>query len=192
MQKHRERGMTLIELLIGIALLVIVIAIGVPGMQGTINGGRLSSATNELASAIQLARAEALKRNRSVVLCRSDSLTACASDNVWNGWLVFVDTNGDGTVGAGEEIIKTGTFTAPLTVRASNGISSRANLITFLPNGMARGADESALLTASLSVCTPSTQPPNNVRDVLIAFGGRITVRSRNTAGDCSAAPADS
>jgi hypothetical protein len=29
------------------------------------------------------------------------------------------------------------------------------------------------------------------VRDVLIAFGGRTSVRSRDTGGTCGAAPAD-
>ncbi len=60
-----------------------------------------------------------------------------------------------------------------------------------MPNGTARGADEMALLNASLSVCAPFTQPTTNVRDVLIAFGSRTSVRSRETAGVCTAAPAD-
>lgn len=192
MHKRSARGLTLIELMMTVALLVIVIAIGVPGMQGAINGGRLSSAANELSAAVLLARAEAIKRNVTVVLCRSENLTACASDDQWNGWLIFADTDGDGVVDAGENVIKTGTIGAPLVMRASAAISSRGNLVSFLPSGMARGADEMALLNASLSVCSPSTQPATNVRDVLIAFGGRTTVRSRETGGSCTGTPADS
>jgi type IV fimbrial biogenesis protein FimT len=190
--KGGVRGLTLIELMITIALLVIVIAIGVPSFQSVIASTRLSSAANEVTGAVHLARSEAIRRNRSVVLCRSVTLAACASADVWDGWIVFTDTNGDGTVSAGEEIIKTGTITAPLVLRASAGISSRANAITFLPNGMARGADEQALLNANLSLCVPATQPAANVRDVLIAFGGRTNVRSRSTSGVCTATPADS
>ena len=72
MHKRNVRGMTLIELMITISLLAIVIAIGLPSFTGAINGSRLSSAANELSSALQVARAEAVRRNRSVVLCRSD------------------------------------------------------------------------------------------------------------------------
>ena len=118
MHKRLVRGLTLIELMITVALLVIVLAIGVPSFQGAINSSRLTAAANELSAAVQLARAEAIKRNRSVVLCRSATLAACAADDTWPGWLVFADGNGNGAVDAGEEIIKTGTVEAPLVVRA--------------------------------------------------------------------------
>jgi type IV fimbrial biogenesis protein FimT len=192
MYKLCARGLTLIELMVTIAVLAIVLAIGVPSLQGVVNGSRLSSAANELTSALHLARSEAIKRNRTVVLCRSENLTSCADDAQWNGWIVFADNDGDGVVDAGEDIIVTGTIDAPLVMRASPGISDRNQMVTFLPNGAARGADQMALLNASVSVCAPSTQPPANVRDVLIAFGGRTSVRSRDTAGVCTAAPADS
>lgn len=186
-----RRGFTLIELLIGLVVLVVVISIGIPGMQGLINTGRLSAAANELSAAIQLARTEALRRNRSVILCRSDDLAACADGTTWSGWLVFVDTDNDGTVDVGEEVIKTGAIDAPLVMLASNAISSRGQIVTFLPSGLARGADEDALLNAALSVCAPSTAPTDNVRDVLVSFGSRTSVRSRQTAGVCSSAPSD-
>ena len=195
MQRTMSRvrhGFTLIELMISLVVLVVLIAIGIPGMQGLINTGRLSSAANEISAAVQLARTEALRRNRSVVLCRSDTLAACADGAVWDGWLVFVDTNNNGTVDAGEDIIRTGSVGTLLVMRASNAISSRDQLLTFLPSGLARGADEDALLTAALSVCAPSTEPAANVRDVLISFGSRTSVRGRQTAGVCTSAPPDS
>jgi type IV fimbrial biogenesis protein FimT len=192
MKKRCARGLTLIELMVAIAVLATVLAIGVPSLQGAMNNSRLSSAANELTSAVHLGRAEAIKRNRTVVLCRSETLTSCADDVQWNAWLVFVDTNANGVVDGGEEIIKSGTVGAPLVMRASPAISSRSQMITFTPAGTARGADEMALLNASLSVCAPFAQPTTNVRDVLIAFGGRTSVRSRETAGVCTAAPADS
>lgn len=186
------RGFTLIELMIGLVVLVIVIAIGLPGMQGLINSGRLSAATNELSAAVQLTRVEALRRNRSVVLCRSATLAACAAGDTWPGWLVFVDANNNGAVDTGEEIIKTGMIDAPVVVRASDAISGRNDIVAFLPNGLARGADEAALLNATLMVCVPTDPPTANVRDVQLAFGSRVGVVSRQTAGDCSSAPSDS
>lgn len=187
-----KRGFTLIELMIGLAVLVVLITIGVPGMQGMVHASRLSSAANEVSGAVQVARAEALRRNRSVLLCRSDDLASCASGDVWSGWLVFVDADNDGVVDAGEEVLKTGRIDAPLVMRASSAISSRSHVVGFRPNGLARGANEDALLNATLSVCAAATNPADNVRDVQISFGSRTSVRARQTAGDCSTAPGDS
>jgi len=187
-----RHGFTLIELMIGLVVLVVLITLGVPGMQGMIHSSRLSSAANEVSGAVQVARAEALRRNRSVLLCRSDDLASCASGDVWNGWLVFVDADNDGVVDSGEEVLKTGSIDAPLVLRASNAISSRGHIVGFRPNGLARGANEEALLNATLAVCAPASNPADNARDVQISFGSRTSVRSRQTAGDCSAAPGDS
>ena len=187
-----KRGFTLIELMIGLVVLVVLIAIGVPGMQGMVHASRLSSAANEISGAVQVARVEALRRNRSVLLCRSDDLASCASGDVWSGWLVFVDTDNDGVVDGGEEVIKTGSIDAPLVMRASSAISSRSHVVGFRPNGLARGANEEALLNAALSVCAPAANPADNVRDVQISFGSRTSVRMRQTGGDCSAAPGNS
>ena len=46
MHKRLVRGLTLIELMITVALLVIVLAIGVPSFQGAINSSRLTAAAN--------------------------------------------------------------------------------------------------------------------------------------------------
>lgn len=192
MHNRQPRGFTLIELLVTISVLVIVIAIGVPSFQSAINGTRLSSGANELSAALQVARAEAVRRNRSVVMCRSDALTACDDGGAWSGWVVFEDTNADGVLDAGEEIIKTGTIAAPIVLLASPAVSTRAQIISFLPSGNARGTDESALLNATLSVCTPYAEPAENVRDVQIAFGSRTSVRSRSSSGVCTSAPNDS
>ena len=183
-------GMTMIELLVVMAILVIVLAIGVPSFSGVANSSRLSSSVNELTAAVQLARAEALRRNRNVVLCRSTDMLTCTGGTGWTAWMVFVDTNNDGQASAGEEVIKAGRIDAPLVLLASPALASLNDRITFMAGGLARGADDSVLLNASLAVCVVSNQPTLNTRDLSIAFGGRTSVRSRNGAGACSA-PAD-
>jgi len=191
MNKPHLRGVTLIELMVAISVLVILTAVGVPNFESALNNTRLSSSANELGGAVQLARAESIRRNRSVVLCRSETLAACAAGNEWSAWIVFVDTNGDGAVSAGEEILKTGAISAPLVMRASAAISSRGHIVSFMPNGIARAADESALLNAALAICVASTHPTQNARELLIAFGGRTTVRAVATGGTCDTAPSD-
>jgi type IV fimbrial biogenesis protein FimT len=188
---RHQRGLTLIELMVAMAILVIVLSIGLPSFDGIANSSRLSSTTNELSGALQLARAESVRRNRNVVLCRSDDMATCASGAVWRGWIVFVDANGDDQANGGEEVVRTGTLPASPEIRASAAISSRSDRVTFLSTGIARADDVRALLNATLAVCVASTRPPENTREINIAFGSRTTVRAKSTGGACSQ-PADS
>lgn len=62
----RERGLTLIELLITIIVLAIVAAYGVPNMTGFFEKQRVSGAAHSFLSDIQFARAESIKQNKAV------------------------------------------------------------------------------------------------------------------------------
>jgi type IV fimbrial biogenesis protein FimT len=191
MRCRQNNGFTLVELLVTMSILVVALAVGVPSFEGVANGSRLSTATGELSAAIQLARGEAVRRNRNVVLCRTENMTSCAAGTVWNGWLIFVDTDADDQVDTGEELVRVATLSEGIGVRASPAIASRNDRVTFLPNGVARAADERALLTATLGLCVSATRPADNQREVSIAYGSRTNVRSKNGAGACTQ-PADS
>ena len=56
-----------------------------------IRNNQLSAGTNELVSALILARSEALKRSQNVSVCASTSQTSCSGSDFATGWLVFVD-----------------------------------------------------------------------------------------------------
>lgn len=186
MKLQPSRGLTLIELMMVIAIAAILLAVAAPSFQQALNSNRLGSAANELASAINLARAEAVRHNRRAVLCRSTDGSACNSGaSTWGGWIVFVDSNADGTRNAGEPLIKSGTFAAPLVVKSSANIAAVGESITFRADGTARGDDNVTLLTGTLAVCMATSLPAENVRDLSLAFGSRTAVRRRNGAGAC-------
>jgi type IV fimbrial biogenesis protein FimT len=96
--RQRWRGFTLIELMVTVALVAIVLAIGVPSFQTTIRNNRLSSYANEFLSALNLARTEAIRRRQPVVLCKSADGSFCQTDGKnWEiGWIVFVDSDPSG------------------------------------------------------------------------------------------------
>lgn len=74
-------GLTLIELLITMLIVIILIAIGIPSYQKFIQTERFAVATNNLYQAYRFARSEAIKK--------SSPMTLLASDGVWgNGWHV--------------------------------------------------------------------------------------------------------
>ena len=182
---RRARGLTLI---VGAVLL----AMAAPSFQQALGKNRLSSAASEVTGAVQLARAEAIRNNRRVTLCRSEDGSACsASSSTWPGWILFVDTDSDGVRDSNEPVIKAGTFDSPLRALSSANLTAAGERITFRGDGTARASNGQSLLTGTLSVCLPASEPADNVRDVSLAFGSRTAVRRRNAAGACNT-PGDS
>lgn len=90
-----ETGFTLLELLVAIAVLAILLGVGVPGFFEIINNNRVTTQTNELVSALNYARSEAVKRGDPVSVCSSADGSTCAASTDWsNGWIVFTDSAG--------------------------------------------------------------------------------------------------
>lgn len=64
----RERGFTLTELMIGLAVMAVLVSVTVPSLSGIFNRMRLTGVANELAADLQYARTEAVRRRAGVVL----------------------------------------------------------------------------------------------------------------------------
>lgn len=87
---NNQRGFTLIELMVTITVLAVLLGIGIPSFRSMIENNRIAAASNDLVSALQLARSEAIKRGIPVVLCASSDQSSCstATSPVWiNGWV---------------------------------------------------------------------------------------------------------
>lgn len=91
-----NKGFTLVELMVVIAIVAIISAIAIPSLSAFISSTRFSAQANDLVAAVSYARSEAVKRNGTVSLCPSTDGAACASGSNWSGgWLVKL---ADGTV----------------------------------------------------------------------------------------------
>lgn len=120
-------GFTLIELMVVVALAAIMMTLAVPSFQNMIANNRITSHTNELVMAINMARSEAVKRNVRVILCRSAdpaaSTPSCGgSANDWTtGWLLFASGDANKTYQEGvDTLIRVGEA-------ARTGIQIRTN-----------------------------------------------------------------
>lgn len=71
---RHARGVTLIELLIGLTILGILLMLAMPSYSTWIQNTKIRAATESLQAGLQLARAEGVRRNAQVELVLTDSL----------------------------------------------------------------------------------------------------------------------
>ncbi|MCL2308099.1 MAG: GspH/FimT family pseudopilin [Proteobacteria bacterium] len=94
--KARNRGFTLIELMVTLSVLAILLAIAAPSFSELIMNNRLATAVNEVQSALNFARAEAVTRRQSVTVCISSDGASCSTTGHWqDGLLVYTAVAGD-------------------------------------------------------------------------------------------------
>jgi type IV fimbrial biogenesis protein FimT len=130
-----ERGFTLIELMMVLVLVAILLGIGGPSFQASLQRNRMLSTVNDMAAALSFARAEAVIRTQPVAMCPTTDSAACAGTSWETGYLVFVD-NGEGggtalngALDGGEELLRIGDAApAGVTVRTVN-FPSAANIV---------------------------------------------------------------
>lgn len=189
---RRTAGFSLIEAMVTVAVSAILLAIAAPSFSDFINTSRLAAQSNDIISALNLARNETLRLGRGVVFCRSRApFTTCIGGaGGWEGWLVFVDANGNLQRDAGEAVLRTGPIDpSALTVRASSALVGVDNRVPFRPDGFARVPGATTPLTAALGICKADTGLADNARTLFLAAGSRI-VLVKGTSTGC-AAPAD-
>ena len=88
------------ELMILIAVIGIVSAVGVPSFKAMLVTSEVVDTTNELMITLKRARSEAISRGRDVTVCSSTDGQTCSgvAGNWINGWLIYDDANGNGAV----------------------------------------------------------------------------------------------
>jgi type IV fimbrial biogenesis protein FimT len=82
--KKRQAGLTLIELLIGMVVMAVLLAIAVPSFQTLRHQNTVRSAGMVIYADLQLARSEAIKRNKDITVCFSGSGTTSWSYQIKN------------------------------------------------------------------------------------------------------------
>lgn len=132
MHRNRASGFSLIELMITIAIVAILLAVAFPSFEGSLRNNRVASASNELIASFSLARSEGLRNPEGAVICTSADGATCGGD--WNdGWIVWIDANGDGAPGgANDRILRHVQGRDRLAISATSpGGAAAANRIVF-------------------------------------------------------------
>jgi type IV fimbrial biogenesis protein FimT len=192
-------GFTLIELMITLFIVGILLAVGVPSLKTFMQSNMLVASTNELLSALHVARSEAIKLNTRVSICDSSNGTSCGLTGDWsNGWIVFVDAGGN-LAGTGLPCTAANTDCLlrvhdaisddQLSISGVDANSAAITSFTFTARGMPKntaGISESG----TFSIC--SFDDGNNVigsRAVVLSLSGRVRVSDNPAVISCPANP---
>ena len=161
---NKYRGFTLIELMITLAIAVILLTVGIPSFSEIIKNNRLTTEINELVTSLNLGRTESIKRGIDVTICKSNTGTSCAG-NWENGWIVFVDNDDDGSVDAGETILRVHDDLA-----AGDTLAFPRNRISYSAQGFAVG------FTGTFVLC--DDRGSSEGKGLIVSNTGRIRTAS--------------
>ena len=151
-------GLTLIELMVTIAILVVTMAAAVPQFAQWGRSTRVTTQATDIQTALTYARSESLSRGVRVTVCRSTdpraARPACSALGTWaDGWLIFVDNvqlagNVAGVVDGVDTVLRIGD------TATSSAITLAGNLgawVAFTPQGLVRAPAGAA--SGSFRVC---------------------------------------
>ncbi len=103
-RRCRSAGFSLLELLTVIGIVGIVAAIGFTGFQSWTRFSQVTDTSQSLKTAVNYARAEAIKHGGRVKVCGSTDQLTCAASFA-TGWLVYFDIDNDANLTAADELL---------------------------------------------------------------------------------------
>ena len=190
-------GFTLVELLVGMALVGVLIALGAPSMSNYLQNSKIANATSGYYSAIQTARTEAIRRNVLTEFVLTDApFSSMAPASAARSWAVRASyTSGFVRVDAKDAGEGEGNRATP-----TLAITGSASPITFdgtiAFNGF--GATLPAGASYSLDIKNPAAGVCKNdggtirCRRIIVSPGGQIAAcdpAAAASAGDSRACP---
>lgn len=119
-----QLGFSLVELVLSMAVLLIITTLAVPVILRSIQSYQLNSTSSQLSGMLKFAKFEAIRQNTPV---------SCQIKQQGANWVVWVDSNGDGTpnsnepqmiISAGNTLLPSGSVPSPNTIKSTLGAAS--------------------------------------------------------------------
>ncbi|WP_444920977.1 GspH/FimT family pseudopilin [Microbulbifer sp. CnH-101-G] len=171
--KHyfRQRGFTLVELMVTLMVMAILVSIAMPSFTNSINNNRSIALSEEFIGALSYARSEAVKRGAAVSICASTDGASCTAADTWSqGWIVFVDVAVDDNtippnVGA---VLRSWEADENAVITVEQGAAT--NFIRYTSLGTL-GRFNQTTINSKVSGCTT-----NSARTIMVSGSGIATV----------------
>ena len=174
-RKQKQIGMTLLELMVVLAIAGILATVAIPSFQTAMKNNTVAAYRDAFATAIKIARSEAINTQSFVTICPSNNQTGC-SGNWANGWIVFADINGSGARDiANERLIDVNNGST--NIRVTNGAAR--TVITFAATGLNVGNAE------TISFCDSDNMSGIDGRSIILSITGSMTYSADALLAGC-------
>lgn len=172
-------GFSMIELMVTVAIVAVLAAVALPSFEGVLRSNRVATYTNQLVASLMLARSEATRNPNGAALCTSTNGTTCSGG--WNdGWIVWIDLDGDGTPDAGERVVRYTQGDPKLALTATAAPAAGGALrVRFDARGRTVGAAQTYVIALQPYDCTTGD---NLLRSLNVSATGQV----RTTYGNCT------
>jgi type IV fimbrial biogenesis protein FimT len=166
---ERSSGYTLMELMVTVSIAGILLGVAIPSFTPIIYSNRLTAYANELVTALNLARSEAVKRGVSVTVRKVDTNSCTKTGANWkDGWDVFIDINNDGNCDTGDVLIRT---YAPLQSSYTLQGNNFSNYIRYTSSGQSNTNGSFVICDNSDGYNVPEA---NTSRLIIVNTVGRV------------------
>jgi len=182
----RSCGFTLIELVIVMAVMALLFFVGLPGMTTWIQNMQIRTSAEGLQAGLQLARAEALRRNTPVRFQLVDTLTsACVLSSAGTSWIVSInDPTGLCDAAEIDPSVPLAGQPAPLAIQKRSGAEATPNAVvaaaggatTLTFNGLGRATGPTPITQIAVTNSGGPCQPAGRMRclQLNISSGGQV------------------
>jgi type IV fimbrial biogenesis protein FimT len=165
-------GMTLVELLIGVTIMGIILIMGIPSFKSWVQNAHIRTATEAIQNGLELARAEAVRRNTLVRFQLTSTVdNTCALTKTGKNWVVSLDDPtglcANATLNEAFPISDAGNNPAPRIIQVRSGSEGSVNAVVTSQEVTAAAAaiyNGSITFNGTGRVSTTSVNPGNNVQ----------------------------
>ncbi len=164
------------ELMVTIAIAGMLLSVAIPSFTSIISSNRLTTYANELVTALNLARSEAVKRGIQVTVRSKGTSTHWES-----GWDVFVDVNGNEAFNdaspstpcaAGQDCLLRTYAALSSGYTLTTGISTYKDYAAYLPSGLSNvAAGDTFRLCKGTDITTSRAITINSMGRVRVSTG---------------------